>query len=297
MTPAEAIHNAAEKYMPGDREFEIVLNAIALAESGGDPKAVGDAGNSIGLFQNNMAGGRGASYTKVQLEDPQFNAELAAKELSYYYRQGMAQGLKGANLVAYVSRTGQRPAAGNEWNAAKNYGRMIGQPSVATNEPQMLKTKTIIPSTTPTPQSTLWETLQKKFVPTAYAAENVFNPSSYTVREGDTLWDIAQKYLGSGSRWNQLGYSGNPRNLQIGTMLNLPTQSVNQSVRQPNTSTRNGPVYTPPSNYSPVKQYTSVPAPTPNYSPVQNYSPVRNYSPVYSSTLAYKDQYGGGGSW
>jgi hypothetical protein len=45
----------------------------------------------------------------------------------------------------------------------------------------------------------------------------------YTVKSGDTLWDIASKYLGSGSKWRDLGYTGNPRNLQVGTKLTWGT--------------------------------------------------------------------------
>lgn len=43
--------------------------------------------------------------------------------------------------------------------------------------------------------------------------------ASYTVKAGDTLSGIAQKMLGSSSKWNQLGYAGDPRNLQVGTVL------------------------------------------------------------------------------
>ncbi len=42
---------------------------------------------------------------------------------------------------------------------------------------------------------------------------------TYTVKPGDTLYDIAQKYLGSGSRWKELGYTGDPKKLQPGTVL------------------------------------------------------------------------------
>lgn len=42
---------------------------------------------------------------------------------------------------------------------------------------------------------------------------------AYTVVKGETLWDIATKNLGSGQRWRELGYSGDPRTLQPGTTL------------------------------------------------------------------------------
>lgn len=63
--------------------------------------------------------------------------------------------------------------------------------------------------------------------PTGYrlasASPQVSGGGNYTVRQGDTLWDIAQQYLGSGARWGELGgYSGNPRLLPIGTKLSIP---------------------------------------------------------------------------
>ena len=44
--------------------------------------------------------------------------------------------------------------------------------------------------------------------------------AQYVVRRGDTLWDIAQRVLGSGSRWRELGYTGDPRQLRAGITLN-----------------------------------------------------------------------------
>lgn len=238
LTVAGIINAVAEQYAPGDDEFKKVMNAIALAESGGNPGAVGDAGNSIGLYQNNMAGGRGAGYSADQLKDPHFNADLAARELIKYYNEGRRQGLSGGDLVAYVSRTGQRPAAGNEWNAAANYGRLVGNDTtVATNEPQM--------DTPPAPPS---GGFMSQFVPKAYAAEpskaiQPAVPNTYAVKPGDTMWGIAQRTLGNGNQWKQLqGYQGNPTQLPVGTQLRIP----NASRPQTNTSTPQGPVYSPP---------------------------------------------------
>jgi LysM repeat protein len=48
-------------------------------------------------------------------------------------------------------------------------------------------------------------------------------PTTYTVKQGETLWGIAQKMLGSGARWKELqGYSGTPEKLPIGTVLTIP---------------------------------------------------------------------------
>lgn len=49
-------------------------------------------------------------------------------------------------------------------------------------------------------------------------------PKTYTVKKGDTLWDIAVRYYGSGSAWSKLAEKNgisNPRKLQIGTVLIL----------------------------------------------------------------------------
>ena len=59
-----------------------VALAVAMAESGLNPKAVGDGGNSHGLFQLNTAGGEGAGLTKAQLEDPYQNALIALREFA-----------------------------------------------------------------------------------------------------------------------------------------------------------------------------------------------------------------------
>lgn len=120
-TIEKAINSVADKYLPGDAEFKKVVRAIVTAESGGNPNIEGDGGASIGLLQANMAQGRGVGYTKEQLKDPYFNLELGMAELVPAYQQGIAQGIRGSQLAAYVSRVAQRPAAGYEQNAAAAY--------------------------------------------------------------------------------------------------------------------------------------------------------------------------------
>lgn len=49
-------------------------------------------------------------------------------------------------------------------------------------------------------------------------------PTTYTVVKGDTLWDIAARFYGSGTKWGVIAEKNgitNPRLLQIGTVLTL----------------------------------------------------------------------------
>lgn len=56
-------------------------------------------------------------------------------------------------------------------------------------------------------------------------------PKTYTVQNGDTLWKIAQKYLGNGSRWNEIYtynnnksiIGGNPNLIRAGQVLAIPS--------------------------------------------------------------------------
>ncbi len=50
--------------------------------------------------------------------------------------------------------------------------------------------------------------------------------TAYTVKKGDTLWGIAQKYLKNGNRWPEIAKDNNvsdPRKLQIGKVLKIRT--------------------------------------------------------------------------
>lgn len=56
-------------------------------------------------------------------------------------------------------------------------------------------------------------------------------PKSYTVQDGDSLWKIAQKYLGDGSRWKEIYtynnnksiIGGNPNLIRAGQVLSIPS--------------------------------------------------------------------------
>mgnify|MGYP001287868466 FL=1 len=49
----------------------------------------------------------------------------------------------------------------------------------------------------------------------------------YTIKEGDTLWDLADKNYGDGSRWQEIAKANDisdPRTLQIGANILIPAK-------------------------------------------------------------------------
>lgn len=59
---------------------------------------------------------------------------------------------------------------------------------------------------------------------TAQREDERITPKTYTVVKGDTLWDIAARFYGSGTKWGVIAEKNgvtNPRLLQIGTVLYL----------------------------------------------------------------------------
>lgn len=59
---------------------------------------------------------------------------------------------------------------------------------------------------------------------TTHREDERITPKTYTVVKGDTLWDIAARFYGSGTQWGVLAEQNgitNPRRLQIGTVLYL----------------------------------------------------------------------------
>lgn len=62
------------------------------------------------------------------------------------------------------------------------------------------------------------------------------------VQSGDTLWSIAQKYLGNGARWQELGgFGGDPRRMPIGTVISLPGYQAPQATPQTTPTAPAGP--------------------------------------------------------
>ena len=55
--------------------------------------------------------------------------------------------------------------------------------------------------------------------------ENAPAATKYTIKQGDTLWAIAAKYLGSGARYKEIVEANkitNPNLVPVGTVLNIP---------------------------------------------------------------------------
>lgn len=82
--------------------------------------------------------------------------------------------------------------------------------------------------------------------------------AQYKVQSGDTLWGIAQKYLGSGSRWGELGFSGDPRKLPVGTILNIPDGSSQQQQQQQAPAPTPQPTTSSPAPQTSAQNYSSI---------------------------------------
>lgn len=90
---------------------ELLLAAIQ-AESGGSQTAVGDRGQSIGLFQLHSRGA-GAGYTVAQRYNPQLQFEIMAPRFANAYQQARARGLTGTELITEAIAYAERPAGYN----------------------------------------------------------------------------------------------------------------------------------------------------------------------------------------
>jgi len=88
---------------------EFIL-ALIKAESNGNPRAVGDAGHSVGLFQLHDRG-VGYGYTVEQRYDPALQFQLMMPRIAAAYQAGVAKGLSGRQLAMFVGQQAERPAA------------------------------------------------------------------------------------------------------------------------------------------------------------------------------------------
>ena len=76
------------------------LGALMMAESGGDPRAVGDEGASVGLFQLHERG-MGAGLGELRF-DPELNAAVGARGLAVGWYEGLRHDLRGEELVRFA---------------------------------------------------------------------------------------------------------------------------------------------------------------------------------------------------
>jgi len=63
---------------------------------------------------------------------------------------------------------------------------------------------------------------------------------SYTVKKGDTLWDLAVKYYGDGTQWKKIAKANgvkDPKKLQIGTKLKIPGVTDKKTAAKKTTKT------------------------------------------------------------
>ena len=136
--------------------------------------------------------------------------------------------------------------------------------------------------------------LFKQLFPQAEASmrSTPYKPTSYTVKPGDTLWNIAQQYLGAGAKYPQLGYTGDPRMLPVGTALNLPPPPKPQISTQylSNLNAPRRPVAQgPQQNYTPANaNYTSTTGAA-SYAPPPT-APKINYTPAQQQVTKNQQQ-------
>ena len=95
------------------------LGAVMMAESGGNPNAVGDNGASVGLFQLHEAGmGQGLGAMRL---DPELNASIGARGLAEGWHAGLDEGLSGEELVRFAYDHRFNPGGGFGWQGDAVY--------------------------------------------------------------------------------------------------------------------------------------------------------------------------------
>ena len=76
------------------------LDAVMMAESGGDPAAVGDDGAAVGLFQLHEDGmGHGLGELRL---NPELNTSIGARGLAEGWHEGLRRGIDGEELVRFA---------------------------------------------------------------------------------------------------------------------------------------------------------------------------------------------------
>ena len=78
----------------------LFIKAVMLAESGGDPNAVGDHGHCIGLYQlHDMGYGYGLGDLRY---DPEVNADVGVRGLAEAWHVGLYRGYSGEQLIRFA---------------------------------------------------------------------------------------------------------------------------------------------------------------------------------------------------
>ena len=95
------------------------LGAVMMAESGGDPRAVGDEGASVGLFQLHERG-MGAGLGDLRF-DPELNAAVGARGLAVGWHEGLRHDLRGEELVRFAYDYRFNPGGGPGWQGDAVY--------------------------------------------------------------------------------------------------------------------------------------------------------------------------------
>ena len=100
-TPASLPHrDLLERLAEAYSVSAAFLGAVMMAESGGDPRAVGDEGASVGLFQLHERG-MGAGLGELRF-DPELNAAVGARGLAVGWHEGLRHDLRGEELVRFA---------------------------------------------------------------------------------------------------------------------------------------------------------------------------------------------------
>lgn len=122
-SPYDAVFGRYAGGLAGDPQFMATVAAGAFAESGFNPRAIGDSGHSVGLFQMHDRGaGAGLGDSRY---DPDVQAQHMLPRYAAAYQKYRALGYQGAQLAAWVAAEAERPLGWDNPNGAAhaNYRR------------------------------------------------------------------------------------------------------------------------------------------------------------------------------
>ena len=214
-----------------------ILSSLLSQESGFNPRAQSPAG-AVGIAQFMPSTAKAYGVNPL---DPLSAIDGAARYLYENYKEFKTWDKA---LAAYNAG----PGAVRKYDGVPPYRETQNYvQSILKNKVPLAKVNTQT-SQPVTPQPTQPNRMLSSMVKPVYASEMPqparaqlpmkttlplqYNQGQYTVQAGDTLWGIAQRYLGSGSRYQELGFKGSPTQLPIGTKLTIPTQQPVPTQRQ-----------------------------------------------------------------